>query len=385
MELPDDLASAVRKSWSEPVVPEGADSPIGTPRSTPRSSEGGSISVESDTPVDYQLLKHHYAITDDDRRGSVQGGVLDILGGLDPAVCPAAPQNTRRKSIEEVSKIRQWLNPRSSFSGVSPDEPNIAHGTAAHKCWVTAIESQDDYWPILVLQHSLMSCGSRYKLLVLYTEQNCTIATQLAHRGVEILKAAEVAPILVSSSPSSPAPTAATATSNATSDLPLSSRWFKLLPFVSLANAFDLVCYLSPRSIVLSNIDELLDSEVVSSEIDNETCVLLSNSVQPSPTVIVLRPNKEIEACIREYMTVYTDAEKNSKWAKLRNSDGAAVLRELFQDSWGIVASEYCYSGLDSVPAHAKLVECCTTQPWNASDNTSMLWKRACGQLNPEL
>ncbi|SCU96210.1 LAFA_0G04962g1_1 [Lachancea sp. 'fantastica'] len=375
--LPDDLASAVRKSWSEAAVTEGVDSPIGTPRGTPKSSEGrGSMSLESNTPVDYQLLNHHYASSDVNRRISVQEEISDVLGGIDPSTYPQGPQQTtRRKSIEEVSKIRQWLNPRSSFSGVSSEEPCLYTDIMSQKRWVTVVESEDDYWPILVLQHSLVSSGSRYRLLVLFTEQNRTVATHLAHHGVETWKATDIAPTLVSSSSALPAPLA--------SDLPPSSRWCKLLPFVSLANTFELVCYLSPRSFVLSNIDELLDSEVVSSEIDNETCVLLTNSMQSSPTVMVLRPNREIDACIREYMTVYTDSENNGKWSKLRDSNDAAVLRELFQESWGIVASEYCHTGVDGVPAHAKLVECSTSQPWKGTDSTSRLWQRAYSQINP--
>ncbi|CEP64469.1 Ids2p LALA0_S11e04874g [Lachancea lanzarotensis] len=374
--LPDDLASAVRKSWSDPAVTEGLDSPIGTPRGTPRSSEGrGSMSLDSGSPVDYQLLNHHYASSDVNRKTSVQEEISEVIGSMDPSTYPPVPQTTRRKSIEEVSKIRQWLNPRSSFSGVSSEEPLLYTDNMSQKCWVTVVETEDDYWPILVLQHSLISSGSRYRLLVLYTEENKTVATHLAHHSIETWKATDIAPILVSSSSAMPAAVV--------SDLPPSSRWCKLLPFVSLANTFDLVCYLSPRSFVLSNIDELLDSEVVSSEIDNETCVLLTNSMQDSPTVMVIRPNREIDACIREYMTVYTDAENNGKWSKLRGSNDATVLRELFHESWGIVASEYCHTGLDSVPAHAKLVECSTTQPWKATDNISTLWQRAYSQVNP--
>lgn len=195
-------------------------------------------------------------------------------------------QPLRRGSIEEVSKIRQWLNPRSSFSGASRDEPAVS-SLGSSKCWVTAIETEDDYLPILVLRHSLVKCGSHYRLLVLYTEQTSAVASRLAQQGVDILKASEVAPIL--RSPSHKSVEAAVVSS---------SKWCKLFPFVSLANTFEMVCYLSPRSLVLTNIDELLDSEAVASEIDNETCVLLSNCMQGSPTILVLRPNQEIEASL---------------------------------------------------------------------------------------
>ncbi|SCV03564.1 LANO_0G04896g1_1 [Lachancea nothofagi CBS 11611] len=374
MELSDDLASAVRKSWSESAPPEGTDSPISTPRGTPKSSTRDSMSAETDFPVDYQLLKHHYAISDDGKKPSLQEGFYDVLGELEFASADVRPQNIRRRSIEEVSKIRQWLNPRSSFSGVSKDEPDVEPYSYAHKCWVTVIESQDDYWPILVLRHSLMMSGSHYKLQVLYSDNTHSIASQLAQSGVEIIKANEISPILMSS--------ASLADQNRLTQLTPSSKWCKLLPFVSLANVYDLVCYLSPRSLVLSNIDELLDSEIVSAEIDNETCVLLSNCMQSPPTVIVLRPNKEIDACIREYMTVYLNAENNGKWAKLQESDGSVVLNELFEELWGIVASEYCYRGSENVPAQAKIVECTTTQPWNATDEISLLWGKAYRQLS---
>ncbi|CAR24003.1 Ids2p [Lachancea thermotolerans CBS 6340] len=374
MDLPDDLASAVRKSWSESAQPlsvlQGTDSPISTPRGTPKSSGRGSIPTSMDEPtVDYQLLKHHYAISDDGRRPSMQEDLMDVLQEMEFSN-EQRPQAMRRGSIEEVSKIRQWLNPRSSFSGASTNEASTEN-TGATKCWVTTIETQDDFLPILVLNYSFKKSCSRYKLIVLYTEQTEMVASRLRDYGVETRRASDIAPILFS-----PQNQMGTADSRL-------SRWTMLFPFVSLTNDFELVCYLSPRALVLSNIDELLDSDAVAAEIDNETCVLLSNHMGARPTIMVLRPNKEIDACIREYMTVYLNAQNNGKWAKLQAADGSSVLRELFEDSWGLVAADFCHSGPGHIQPNAKIVECTTTQPWNLSynDEASVLWRRAWSEL----
>ncbi|SCU87601.1 LADA_0E05006g1_1 [Lachancea dasiensis] len=376
MELSDDLASAIRKSWSESGTAEGTDSPISTPRGTPKSSTKGSITAEADIPEDYQLLKHHYAISDTAGKSVAQDGLVDVLRDLDFANNEkASPHSTRRRSIEEVSRIRQWLNPRSSFSGASVNERQVKEEVSDRKCWITVVESQDDLWPILILKHSLVLSGTRYKLHVLYSESMLGVASQLSEQGIETIRTNDISPLLVDSATGS----ASSAFMPTEEGRP--AKWSKLLPFVSLANVFDLVCYLSPRSMVLSNVDELLESNIVSSEIDNETCVLLSNTMHEPPTLIVLRPNTEADACIREYMTVYSSTDNNGKWAKLRSSQDLAVLRALFEDSWGVVASEYCYRGVGSIPTTAKIIECCSTQPWNANDETSLLWRKAYSQL----
>ncbi|SCW03198.1 LAFE_0G05160g1_1 [Lachancea fermentati] len=374
MDIPDDLASAMRKSWSESLDPSSlhpmTDSPIGTPGGTPKASIGGSTASGTSSPVDYQLLKHHYAISDDGRKPSLQEGLRDVLEELEFSKQPR-PQAVRRGSIEDASKLRQWLNPRSSFSGASSNEPPGVT-LLQSKCWVTVVETPEDLPLILVLNHSIKASCSRFKLYVLYMGELSDVGAELSMHGVEVIRVEDISPILIHPS------------GNATRASPDSARWCKLAPFLSLTNSFDLICYLSPRSVVLANIDELLESQAVADEIDNETCVLLSNSMERSPTTVVLRPNEGVEACIREYMTVYVNAGYNDKWNKLQTITDLEVLKELFQDSWGVVAAEYCHAGRGPIPSHTRVVEVGARKPWlvQSNDDVTKLWNNIWRVLN---
>lgn len=398
LDIPGDLASAMRKSWSDALQAAGHDSPsdspqVSTPIPTQNTSGTASTSLLSSPEKDgahpdhYQLLKHHYAISDDapPRSNSIidAEGLLGMLQELEFGEEVARIPTARKGSIEDVHRIRQLLNPRSSFSGASSSELGLDHpGMAAsavssssssaaeeRKGWVTTLD-QDDIRPILVLAHSLSLCHSRYRLHVLYSDTFARAAAQLASYHIETVRVDEVLPTVVEQT--------ATAAQQPRPDG--SPSWSRLRVF-SLFARFDLVCFLSPTLLVLTNMDELLESPVLTEEVDNETCVLLSNSTA-SPDVILLRPHSEIAACIQEFLTVYLIngvLETNEKWRRLTRCSDVDILSELFQDAWSLVDSGYCYSAGsladERVPEGAKALQLGALRPWATNSES------ACGKI----
>ncbi|SCV01791.1 LAMI_0G13762g1_1 [Lachancea mirantina] len=378
MDFSDDLASAVRKSWSEPSDPplfsESSNSPIGTPQEGSACSSGTHESSNPDSSEEYHLWKHHYAISDDAKTTNPQGELMNVLQELEFSEQPR-PQQVRRSSIEDVSKIRQWLNPRSSFSGAPTNELNWQN-SAQNRCWISILSDERDMGPIRVLDFTLRACHSRYTLYVLVPHDLEDLAKELAKLGIHVIAMEKIAPRLV--------PKLVPDSTSSPSDAPFFGNWNLLAPFLCLRDSFELVCYLSPRCAVLANVDELLASETVSDEIDNETCVLLTNTTDEPPMMIVLRPNDGIEACIREYMSIYISKDSNEKWSRLQNSTGLDVLKELFKDSWGVVAGEYCQRGPGTLSSGIKIVENPNNEPWSSqsSDEITSIWRRAWLELN---
>lgn len=283
--------------------------------------------------------------------------------------------NLRRGSINEVQRIRYLLNPRSSFSGASSNEPviNIVSGSISpfsalestrsnnnstptptssvipnlkpdtnelnlvgskltvtpnfNKCWITILVKNDPdlLRQIIVLNQSLISSNSQFPLVVLHTAS--IDITLLRKLNIKTLKVEDHFQ------------------NNINDTIQLDQNWSKLILFTSLIEIFDIVCYLSPSCIIKSNIDELLTSNEICDEIDNETCVLLTNNSTVTNNdlmLVILRPNKDISMCIREFFTVY-DTDLNTKRER-KNSyydlSDINILERLFGDSWGRLSDE---------------------------------------------
>ncbi|CCK69367.1 Ids2p KNAG_0C02560 [Huiozyma naganishii CBS 8797] len=416
-ELPPELADAVRKSWSEQQnmtrFPEQSvhtgNSPIGTPGELSQfeKSEDMDIPTGTATPLnnasstvqdslrllhfrepdaqdepDYQLFKHHYHISKDTRES-----VSDILNDLDlgsadqgplshsddlppiPHQQPQQPQSlpypmertpssgtgitTRRSSIQDVQWIRQLLNPRSSFSGSSANEPAAVEMAekGAIKCWVTALmnDSPEAVKSMIVLYQSLKATNSKYRLYVLY--DGTVDISQLTKFDIHTV------------------PLDCEFFFNGATNVPSSKcemlrnkKWFILSLFVSFINTnYELICYISPSCMVVENIDELLENQEINNEIDNETCVLLSNANTNNepPQVIILKPNNEVAMCLREFFTLYgTDDEKIKKLLTLNDYD---ILRELFGETWAQISSDgyvVVLNGTQRSMNYADFVQC---------------------------
>ncbi|CCF58787.1 hypothetical protein KAFR_0F01900 [Kazachstania africana CBS 2517] len=430
--LPEDLAGelgdAIRKSWSESKdssaytanVSGYEDSPIGTPLNEPVETEVHEVlnthpevlressgTTRDDTPIiieaakqaqepDYQLFKHHYSITEN------RDSMADILNDLDlggspepPIVSPEVPLNftqgelqsnqqaipmerrqslnTRRSSIQDVQWIRQLLNPRSSFSASSSNEPTVIpsrlppghDGRTPSKCWVTVLseDSIEAIKSIIVLNQSLKLVGSKYSLYILHDSRINSAKLSKYHInfiGIPI--------------------------ENLNLNPKLDKYWYILSIFINLVNLFDLVCFIAPTCMVIDNIDELLESSEICDEIDNETCVLLtniSNDVEKESNdaqIIIVKPNNEVAMCIKEYFTVYdNNQENNDKLNKLSKMNDFDVLRELFNETWGHISSDtYVKLLTENVSGSTlnfiKIIDFKKLKPWNLknviNDNT---------------
>lgn len=345
---------------------------------------------------DYQLFKHHYSISEDHR-----DSVVEILNDLElespepdtltQNVSPSlsAQQHpihgtisreprtsiskqsttTRRGSIQDVQWVRQLLNPRSSFSGRSLNEPpvnqiNISNTTRSgsvpynvptdDKCWVTILvnDSIEAIKSIVVLSESVRLSGSVYPLYVVHDNKI----------NMSKLNSYNIASIPISL--------------DAFKDLPNnnenSTNWLILSLFINLVDHFDVVCYISPSCMIVENIDELLTCGEVCNEIDNETCVLLTNAtknIDEQPQLMILKPNKEVSMCIKEYFTLYGNDNKLRKLSKMNDFD---VLKELFHDTWGHILSDgYISVLIEDIDTRtnqqqiSKIADFKYLQPWN--------------------
>lgn len=563
-ELPQDLADAVKKSWSESTETsiahylqqsnQNIDSPIGTPinyeqdnnkfnralmgfnnpadtttRATTHMSNEiiapkpqglqendenkmriDTIIEKTDTgiPIDghdedtkvssYHLLRHHYSISEDkdsasnllqelelsnfddsvksnvkpelkqpfnlDHPTSLHHQLRNPFENSDSGILPipVIPNNTKRRgSIQEVQWIRQYLNPRSSFSGASSNEPlpiptsinkiknkvTIQNSTSTHshnnsnsshnlnfnlnpnnnnnmdqtamniqndninstsnmildqetsnrstlptdlknpgvlndnnsmplntivnndtttnttginnngneminKCWVTTVDNtKESMQMVLVLCYSLTLNNSKFPIFVLYDEN--TDVTPLRNCQVNLVPIFKNEIKLMSPTVNINSPNQDTLYNNDTSDNRtqelfhqlLNKNWFILSLFISFVNSnYDLICYISPSCLIVDNIDELLVVESINNEIDNETCVLLTNVIEnnQTPQLIIIKPNEEVAMCIKEYLTIYSDdcKERYEKINKLLQMNDMNILHELFGDTWGQISSE---------------------------------------------
>ncbi|CAI4043543.1 hypothetical protein SKDZ_10G0690 [Saccharomyces kudriavzevii ZP591] len=428
-DITGDLAAAVRKSWSEsqenPLLLNFNNSPIGTP--TDRYSPEPAIAMEGDTmnpsslargsgqeqqrlynsaqsrekydqqQQDYQLFKHHYSLGQETRE-SVADILNDLtLGSPEPSerISPirqpsvdVPPLTTRRSSIQDVQWIRHLLNPRSSFSGVSGNEPASSPNDLLNqsRAWITILHdsSAESLQAVIVLAQSLKNVNSQYSLWVLHPSE--VNAFQLRQVGIKTLIIDEYINLFLNFGTGSGFNDSSQVTETKHD---LNFKWCKLFLFFSLIDKFELICYLSPTCLVLKNIDELLESPEVSDEIDNETCVLLSNKVNyingelasigqdrncdrvydEDPQVIILKPNSAVAMCIKEYFTIYgNDFEGESKRSMFHQMNDLQIMKALFGDKWGYIDSGgYCAVPVTSIPADTlnyKIVDFRILKPW---------------------
>lgn len=380
-ELTGDLARALRNSWSEPQNGKTAyqDSPISIPQcsrysnvspgasSTSAGSQQTSLTGISDntgrgsnghSSPDYQLLKRHYSSMEQpDRTGydyksgsrdDVDADMLqEVIQESVPPLMPApVAMPLRRNSLQGVERVRHLLNPRSSFSGVPLEEPELErHGSIS---WVTilASSSPECVKPVLVLQESLKSVRSKFGLSVIHNSE--VDSSVIREKGIEtIVFNKEKLPEFFESS---------------------INPHSILMVFMALAGKYDLACYLSPTCMVLENIDDLLDGEEVGKEIDNDTCVLLTNPV-PAPQIIILRPLIDVEMCIREFFTIYGD-DREDKCNMLARMGDYDILGRLFQDCWSQFETDVYCGTLSESPSPSensfphKVVDLGLQKPW---------------------
>lgn len=403
-DITGDLARALRKSWSEPQDSRilYRDSPISTPQynqyhnispggdsltsggSQVTSFTGGSDNTNATNfgynSPDYHLIKRHYSLMEqpssgnNGNRGSASPSA-DLLEeeimqeSLSPLMPAPVSMPLRRSSMQEIQRVRHLLNPRSSFSGVPSEEPDLPQRPSISWVTILAGSSPEFIEPVLVLDESLQSVHSKYGLCVVHDSQ--IDSSKIREKGIETVAFdKENLPKLFNK------------------DLNPHSI---LMLFMALIGKYDLVCYLSPTCMVLESIDDILSTEEVSKKIDNDTCVLLTNP-SPDPQIVVLRPLADLEMCIKEFFTVYCEdsGDRSSKLTKMRDYD---VLTTLFQDSWCKFATDgYCGTLLEeSTNSEAgfphKMVDLKLQKPWMMQENQNMgplttrwhqLWLKCC-------
>ncbi|AAS51472.1 ACR246Wp [Eremothecium gossypii ATCC 10895] len=387
LNIPKDVASAMRKSLSYDFlnVPGGDEqaSPIGTP--TTATAEDGADGLESETGdgpraadeggkgefADYQLWHHHRGsdVGVAKSQSSTYESLLEVMLGWDfSGKQTGGDKGAPRGSSEEALAVRQWLNPRSSFSAASTNEPELcltasrksslmtlsrsASSAFERKCWITVCTSLADMQPILALRKSLQNIQSKYRLLVLYDAEQSDVAECLVSHDFYTLGITPLAPRL---------------SAELASDGTLLPRWLLLAAWHELNGAYDDVCYLSPYLLAVASIDELLD---FNDEIDNETCTLVVNRTR-IPSVITFKPHNEIRMVFDEYLTVYgADLEKLEK---LRGLSDWGILSELFSESCHRLSDRYGVDvGDDSLPVMrgVKVLDFGHVKPWlHAADD----------------
>lgn len=266
---------------------------------------------------------------------------------------------TRRSSIQNVQWIRQLLNPRSSFFGPSQtamsvnnsflQKYNISTESSQNdafskkapttKCWVTILKdgSIESIKSMIVLYHSLLLTESNYPMYILHDS-----SLDVSELGKYNIHTVSIPKEYFQNDPNSMNPILLT---NSKYQSLLEKKWHILALFVSFINThYELICYITPTSMIIDNIDELLDDCSINNEIDNETCVLLSNVTlndSEEPQLIIFKPSNEVSMCIKEYFTLYGDTEERlHKIDKLLQTTDSQVLKELFGETWGNISSD---------------------------------------------
>ncbi|GCE97438.1 hypothetical protein ZYGM_000429 [Zygosaccharomyces mellis] len=392
-DLTGDLARALRNSWSEPQDSKTSyqDSPISTPQCnqyrnfspgdgsfTSAGSQAPSLTGDSDNTrrwsngnesPDYHLIKRHYSLAEQSNAGNNRASTGSSSGSgsadinmlqefMQESIPPLMPAPVsmplRRSSIQEVQKVRHLLNPRSSFSGAPSEEPELQGSSDISWVTILASNSPECIKSVLVLQESLKSVHSKFGLRVIHSAE--VDSSIIKEKGMETIAFdKERLPDLFKKS---------------------INPHSILMVFMALAGKYSLVCYLSPTCMVLENIDELLGSEEIGKEIDNDTCVLLTNPA-PAPQIIILRPLIDVEMCIKEFFTVYGNncEDKSNKLTTMRDYD---VLGTLFQDCWSkFKTDEYCGTLPESsLPSEYnfphKMVDLGLQRPWLMHDKRNI-------------
>lgn len=371
-----ELADAVRKSWSEPQeVPcesSALFSPVGTPPagSFCGSSTGSFVSsnnqgslvtppmTSSGVPEETgQNVERHYSLTENTHE-SISDIMVDLSLGDTQEASPELelqPRPIRRGSIQDVHRVRHLLNPRSSFSGSSTDEPTVPREENVGWVTILADDRPETMKPIIILDRSLQAVKSKYRLHVLHDRQ--TNAAELAACGIKTVCFDETLPKSFR---------CATGSSSV------------LSLFIALVDRLELACYLAPTCMVMENVDELLESDEICNEIDNETCVLLTKESSEGEAkgclqIMILRPSIDLAMCVKELFTVYGD-HGEAQEGKMSYKDDFDVLRTLFNQTWGHLSSdEYCATpGFEqSTDKQYKIVDYRLLKPWIESEESA--------------
>ncbi|QLL33763.1 hypothetical protein HG536_0F00880 [Torulaspora globosa] len=372
---PDDfnleLADAVKKSWSEPqerCQSSTLFSPVGTP---PAGSSAGSFVSSNnqgslvtppmtsngvpDESCPGRNVERHYSLTENTHE-SISDIMVDLSLGDAQEATPESqlqPRPVRRGSIQDVHRVRHLLNPRSSFSGASTDEPTVPREENVGWVTILADDRPETMKPIIILDRSLQAVKSKYRLHVLHDRQ--TNAAELAACGIKTVCFDETLPKSFRCAIGS------------SSVLSL---------FVVLVDRLELACYLAPTCMVMENVDELLESEEICDEIDNETCVLLTKESSEGEAknclqIMILRPCNDLAMCVKELFTVYGD---HGEERKVSYKDDFDVLRTLFDHTWGHLSSdEYCTTPnfQQFTDKQYKIVDYRLLKPWIESEESA--------------
>lgn len=241
-------------------------------------------------------------------------------------------RNTRRTSMEDIFKVRHYLNPRSSFSN---------SGTNS-RCWVTIIRDVSEVACVVALNSSLRAHNSKMVLCVVVPS-----SWDMALPSIPFLTFVKLPEVKYADD----------------NDLTLLTLWSHL--------DYEFCCYLSPFIILQANIDEILLNEEIFEEIDNETCVFLTNDTYQHKNDIVFvlfKPSVEIGTAMDEFLKVYSG--DSAKLAQLRETDVFDALNTLFGEAWGVVGRELCHTPLDpSLSSNASILNYKQLQPWTGDQS----------------
>lgn len=320
-----DIANAVNKSLKDvELVPSFRTN-------TPIQSQREEAPLEpSESNTSYQLWNHQYM------EAPVHQNITEILEDwnfLDDNV-----RNKRRTSMEDIFKVRHYLNPRSSFS----------YSSTNVRCWVTVINDISEVPCVVALNSSLRTHESKIILCVIIPNDWDVELPELPF--LKFIKLPRV--------------------SFECNELTILTLWNHL--------DFEFCCYLSPYSILQSNIDEILLNEEVFQEIDNETCVFLANETYSNKNEIMFllfKPSLEIGTVVDEFLKVYSG--DSTKLKQLSENDTWDILNTLFGEAWGVVGRD-CYYTLheETDSTNAALVNFRLLKPWigNKTGINTLWW-----------
>lgn len=383
LNIPKDIASAMRKSFSRDVLNRCNSHDQLSPIRSVYEDESlccknkkctsivmTGLDLESNAVEDaayYQLWNRHMT---DSKISRPKKSTYDKLSGIfqewtSPVYSPAFSKNFQLiNSVEDV-KLRQWLNPRSSFLAESMNEAKFQSplsctaetGTSLnHVCWITLLLESEKLPLIIALNNSILKSKSKFKLLVLYLKDNKSVRDILAAHDIDHIGFVPLKPIM-------------------SDEMAKNGKFNMLWPILSLwhtlSDKFRTVCYLGPGTLISTNIDELLETQ---DEIDNETCIFIKNATK-IPSLMILRPYEGIHMVLEEFVTVY-----GLDWDKLKKlslADDWNVLNELFPTSFCELSERYGIDVTQMKPedmGSVKLLDFTTLKPWLRSKDDKDLY-----------
>ncbi|CAH02851.1 Ids2p [Kluyveromyces lactis] len=328
LDISIDIANAVNKSLKETNVDPTfrSNTPI---QSQSEDSIQGSETADN---TSYQLWNHHYVEAPSAADNSNITEILEDWNFIDDNV-----RNKRRTSMEDIFKVRHYLNPRSSFTN---------SGTNS-RCWVTIITQMAEISCAIALNSSLRAHDSKLILCVVIPKDWNIPLPQLPF--LTFVKLPKV--------------------TFADKELTLLTLWNHL--------DYEFCCFLSPFAILQTNIDEMLLNDEIFLEIDNETCVFLTNDTYQRKEDIVFllfKPSVEIGTAVDEFLKVYSG--DSAKLAQLQETDPYDALNTLFGEAWGFVGRDICQTLYDpSLSSNASILNYKKLEPWKGNHSgICQLW-----------